>query len=330
MVTVEHIKYVAGQASAATWPFCALATILFFMRIFSCWRLKNQPRAWEDLILLVSWCFEIIQAGIFQKQLNEAKALDLARAPETIPGAVFWAILMNNWSYFSIEFPKIGIALMATNLFRAGLWTRVAIWSLCIIVNVMAAVGFIITWVMCDPVQGQWDPYTHPNVKCWPRSVQIDFACVTCGLSSLFNIALCIYPASVVWGLQMPRWKKISTMCLTGLGLVAFIFSLIKLYYMSKLADSPEPIELIYKSEDLGIWNRIENDFVLMVGLLPFVPGFFKSFGEFAKSHTSSISYRLRSKTGESQSRTYDSKPSDVRDSLSDGSLVDKKIARSF
>ncbi|KAJ5621266.1 hypothetical protein N7528_006049 [Penicillium herquei] len=295
MATTDEIKHLADVAAAATWPFCALATILFFMRVFSVWRLKNEARTWEDLVLAISWMMEIIQAAIFQKQLDYAKALDLTRQPETVPNAVFWALLMNDWSYFSIEFPKIAVALLATNLFRAGRWSRVAIWSLCILVNVMAIGGFIITWVMCDPVAGQWNPWKHPNVKCWPRAVQIKYACVTCAFSSLFNIALCVYPATVVWHLQMPRWKKVSTIGLTGLGLVAFIFSIVKLWALTKLVHSPGEVQLIYDSEELGIWNRIENDFVLMVGLLPFAPAFFKTFNEFTRGHISGISQRLSS-----------------------------------
>ncbi|KAJ5733432.1 hypothetical protein N7493_002218 [Penicillium malachiteum] len=62
MATTDGIKHLADVAAAATWPFCALATMLFFMRVFSCWRLKNEARTWEDLVLAISWMMEIIQA----------------------------------------------------------------------------------------------------------------------------------------------------------------------------------------------------------------------------------------------------------------------------
>src|SRR5699024_10371408 len=45
---------------------------------------------------------------------------------------------------------------------------------------------------------------------------------------------------------------------------------------------------------ELGIWNRIENDFVLMVGLLPFVPSFIKSCTQLTKTHLSSTGQRFK------------------------------------
>lgn len=34
------------------------------------------------------------------------------------------------------------------------------------------------------------------------------------------DIAFAVYPGIVVWGLQMPTWKKFSATALMGLGLV--------------------------------------------------------------------------------------------------------------
>lgn len=218
--TQEQFDHRANVASAATWPFAGISTVLFFMRLFTRWRLPKQARNWDDFVLTLAWVFAIVQAAIFQKALDAAKALDRSDMPGTVPPAAFWAILMNNWSFLSIEIPKVAVAMLIIHLFRPSLWVRIVIWVLCVTINVLAVVGFIITWVMCDPVAGQWDPFKYPQVKCWPRRVQILYACVLCGISSFINIAFSVYPAVVVWQLQMPRWKKISTIGLMGLGLV--------------------------------------------------------------------------------------------------------------
>ncbi|KAI9037668.1 uncharacterized protein KD926_000084 [Aspergillus affinis] len=314
MASPEQINHRAVVASAATWPFAGISTVLFFMRLFARWRLPKQARNWEDFVLTLAWLFAIVQAAIFQKALDSARELDPKDLPGTVPPAAFWAIMMNNWSFLSIEIPKVAVAILITHLFRPSLWIRVVIWGLCVTINVLAIVGFVITFVMCDPVPGQWDPFQYPETKCWHRSVQIMYACVLCGISSFINIAFAIYPAVVVWQLQMPQWKKISTVGLMGLGLVAFVFSVIKLYYMTFLLDDPPPLDLVYLCAQLGIWNRIENDFVLMAGLLPFVPPFVKACSQFMKTHASSISNRFNSTNQLSSLKSYKQGQGDYQD----------------
>jgi hypothetical protein len=220
MVTDEQIDHIAIVASAVTWPFAGISTVLFFMRIFAQLRRTTERSYWEDFMLFLSWSFAIVQASIFQVALKAARDLDANNLPITVPRAAFWAILMNNWSFLSIELPKVCVAILLVRLFRPALWIRIIIWGLCVAINVLAVGGFIITWVMCNPVAGQWNPYKYPTAKCWPRSIQISYACVLCGISSFINIAFSVYPAIVVWKLQMARWKKICTIGLMSLGMV--------------------------------------------------------------------------------------------------------------
>lgn len=150
-------------ASAVTWLFAGISTVLFFMRIFAQLRHTTQKFYWEDLILTLSWSFAIVQAAIFQVALNAAKGLDTTNLPVTVPRVAFWAILMNHWPFLSIELPKVCVAIL---LVRPALWLRIVIWGLCVTINALAVVGFIITWVMCNPVAGQWNPYKYPTAKC--------------------------------------------------------------------------------------------------------------------------------------------------------------------
>jgi len=43
------------QASAATWPFTAISTILFSMRVFSRVHLHKDTVGWDDLVISLSW-----------------------------------------------------------------------------------------------------------------------------------------------------------------------------------------------------------------------------------------------------------------------------------
>jgi hypothetical protein len=49
MVSDEQIDHIAIVASAVTWPFAGISTVLFFMCIFAQLRHTTQKSYWEDL-----------------------------------------------------------------------------------------------------------------------------------------------------------------------------------------------------------------------------------------------------------------------------------------
>ncbi len=56
---------------------------------------------------------------------------------------------------------------------------------------VVCIVGFVICFVQCSPVAGQWDPYQYPETHCWPRNVQVDYSLVaSCKFSRTFQSCL--------------------------------------------------------------------------------------------------------------------------------------------
>lgn len=95
---------------------------------------------------------------------------------QTVPKATFWALFTDSWAFLSITLPKIAVALLLIRLFRPRKWIKNTLLGASIGLFIICVVGFIICFVQCNPVAGQWDPYTHPDVVCWPRDVQIIYA----------------------------------------------------------------------------------------------------------------------------------------------------------
>ena len=124
---------------------------------------------------------DIIRAAVFQKALDSTRKIAPANLPETLPAAAFWVIFTDAWAFLSIALPKLGIGLLIIRLFRPPRWLRISIMILCIALNVLAIVGFIITFVQCNPAAGQWDPFRNPQTRCWNRAVQIIYSCTVSG-----------------------------------------------------------------------------------------------------------------------------------------------------
>ncbi|KAL8703544.1 MAG: hypothetical protein Q9201_003274 [Fulgogasparrea decipioides] len=230
---------------------------------------------------------DIIRAAVFQKALDSTKKITTASLTKTVPTAAFWVVFTDAWAFLSIALPKLGVGILIIRIFRPQRWLRISILALCVALNILAIVGFIMTFVQCDPVAGQWDPFRYPQTQCWERSIQIIYSCTVGGISAFTDIAFSVYPCIVVWGLQMATWRKLSTMALMSLGFASFAFAIVKLVSNTALLGSPDINKVLYNGIQIGIWNSIENDFVLSAACLPSVPPFFRACKTFFETHTS-------------------------------------------
>ena len=123
----------------------------------------------------------IIRAAAMQKSVDAYQVVELTNLPESVPAASFWAVFVDSWAFFSIGIPKLGIAFLTCRILRPPRWLQTSVISFCIVLNVLATVGFILCFVQCSPVAGQFNPWKYPHVKCWDRRVQLDYACaVSC------------------------------------------------------------------------------------------------------------------------------------------------------
>ncbi|OAK93510.1 hypothetical protein IQ06DRAFT_382835 [Phaeosphaeriaceae sp. SRC1lsM3a] len=278
----EHdtLNFFIDQALGASWPLFAIATIVFFMRSASRMFFTEGSIGWEDYIISLSWLLDLVRMVTFHLALVATKkvnAMDPNSLPSTVPTATFWSLFTDTWAFLSVTLPKVGVAFLLIRIFRPKAWLKTTILSVSIGLFAYCVVGFIISFVQCNPVAGQWDPYNYPNAKCWPRNVQIYYALVGSSTSAFLDIAFALYPGFVLWKLQMPLWKKLSTMAFMGLGVLAFAFAVVKVSSNTSLLGTPTLHQLYTNALHIGLWNSIENDFIIIAACLPSVRPLFKA-----------------------------------------------------
>lgn len=140
---------------------------------------------------------DVVRIVTFQVSLVYTRHLNPADGQATIPPATFWAFFSDSWAFLSVTLPKVGVAILLIRIFRPRPWVRRTLLGSSLILFVICIAGFIICFVQCNPVPGQWDPYTYPDTKCWPRDVQIDYSITaSCKLDTLISLSLlCIHVA---------------------------------------------------------------------------------------------------------------------------------------
>ncbi|KAL4886385.1 hypothetical protein BJY04DRAFT_213156 [Aspergillus karnatakaensis] len=267
MTTTETVSRLAYQVSAATWPFTAVSTVLFGMRSYSRWRLQTDKLGLEDAIITISWMLNIVRAAVIQKGVYAVYDVDMAELPSTLPSALFWVTFCDAWAFFSIDIPKLGIAIMCNKLFRPRKAARVLVLAAAILLNVLAAIGFIITFVQCDPVPGQFDRWKYPNVQCW--DVLIIYACSVSGFSAALNVGFSIWPGVVIWKLKLSTSRKLTAMALMSVGFASSAFAFVKVHANTELIGVSDSLLYLDKALRIALWNSIENDFVMIAACLP-------------------------------------------------------------
>jgi len=304
MESQAHLNRFTYQASAAAWPFFVISTITFGMRSVSRLWYTEFPIGWDDITISISWVLNVVRMVTFQLALNATRRVDVNNLSRTVPTATFWALFTDSWAFLSVTLPKVAVAFLLIRIFRPRPWVRTTILSMALGLFVVCIAGFIICFVQCNPVAGQWDPYKYPNAHCWPRNVQIDYALVGSSTSAFLDLAFAMYPAFVIWKLQLPMWKKLSTMVLMGLGLASFALGVVKVANNGSLLGTPTLNQLYTDALHIGLWNSLENDFVMIAACLPLVPPLFVARKQ-SQSTALNTFHSLKSHTRQENAKEY-------------------------
>ncbi|KAI9685245.1 MAG: hypothetical protein M1822_004618 [Bathelium mastoideum] len=283
----EELDRFIPSAAGAAWSVFALAAITFGMRTVARMRFTEADIGWEDIIISISWLLDVVRMVTFQLALSTTHKVDSANLRETMPAATFWSLFTDSWSFLSVTLPKVGVAFLLIRIFRPKPWVSTTIMSMALGLFVICIVGFIICFVQCTPVAGQWDPYRYPDVHCWSRNVQIGYALVGSSASACLDFLFAVYPGFVIWKLQMPLWKRLSTMAFMGLGIGSFALAVIKVYSNSTLLGNPSLTKVYKDALHIGLWNSIENDFILIAACMPSVPPFIIACRSFTQNYLS-------------------------------------------
>lgn len=123
----------------------------------------------------------VVLAVSYQIALSTARKSTADDLPGTYPTPVFWALFTDAWAFLSICIPKLGVALLLSRMLRPKRWLKITMITYCIVLVILAIVGFIITFTQCSPVAGQWNPWKYPKTKCWNRNIQLEYAVTVSG-----------------------------------------------------------------------------------------------------------------------------------------------------
>jgi len=136
----------------------------------------------------------------------------------------------------SYTIPKFAVVLLIKDLLNPSRRHVTAIWALAGVNAVLIVLCITFVYVQCDPARALWT--VGIEARCWDPAVLIVASIAAGASSALFDFWLALYPAAVLWGMQINLRKKVALSTALGFG-VWYVSSLFDEYKLSPFVSAP-------------------------------------------------------------------------------------------
>ncbi|KAH6954756.1 hypothetical protein DER45DRAFT_633158 [Fusarium avenaceum] len=241
-----------------------LSTVFVFGRVFTRKRIIGALHLddWFTVIAMIfQWCQ--VAVTIVAVRDGNGRHFDTLNMSQQ-QNAIFFTVLGFPFGVMAFGFPKLAVVALITRLMNPGRVHRIFLWTLAGCCMLSLAGCIIILFAQCSPVESQWD-FSITDKSCWSPYILIDFAIFSGALSAATDLYLAIYPAVVLYSLQMNKRRKIALSCALGIGSTATI---VAIYKCTRLPSLGSP-DFSYETSDLVIWTIIEASTIIIASCIP-------------------------------------------------------------
>uniref|UniRef100_A0A8H7TTI2 Fe2OG dioxygenase domain-containing protein n=1 Tax=Bionectria ochroleuca TaxID=29856 RepID=A0A8H7TTI2_BIOOC len=179
-------------------------------------------------------------------------------------GTIFWTVLALPMGMLAFSIPKLGVAALLTRIMNPTKQHKLAVWGLTSFCASTVVASIILVFAQCTPMRALWD-LSVVDKKCIPGSVVVDFLIFSGSVSAFTDLYLALYPATVLFKLQMNIRKKIALSVALGIGSVATVIAIKKCTRLPALAEK----DFTYKTSDLVLWVVGEGTTIIVASCIP-------------------------------------------------------------
>ncbi|KAI0835341.1 hypothetical protein F5Y06DRAFT_276695 [Hypoxylon sp. FL0890] len=183
---------------------------------------------------------------------------------EQISGAVLWTMVGFVPGVLSFSIPKLAAIYLLTRLLEPSKRHRTLLWTMGVLCVLILTGCIAILFGQCTPSRAQWD-LTITEKTCINPYILVDYSIFAGAFSGALDLYLALYPAIVLFSLQLNKKKKIALSAALGLGSVACIVAIYKTTRIPGLASS----DFTYDTSDLTIWTCVEGGSVIIATCIP-------------------------------------------------------------
>lgn len=248
-----------------------LTTVCVWVRVWTKVRIIKEVE-WEDYLSFAAWMGGMVYAGLgyLSSHVDDGAQLDvplqdvshlaqLANVEEILYcPLIFLTKLSILLQYLRIFVPNHAGKLYYTVLLI--IWLNLLFYTATTLVEIFT----------CMPRKKIWEPST-PG-----RCVNTGFLVITTGaINVISDFSILMLPLSSIWGLQMPKKRKIALSAVFATGLFACITSIMRLVISVEILNTKGAT---YDPAPLDLWVTAELISGIVCGCLPILPRFFHHY----------------------------------------------------
>ncbi|KAI7344128.1 hypothetical protein KC354_g15315 [Hortaea werneckii] len=243
--------------------FTIISALFIAARLFVRIKLLRNLGA-DDYLITLAWICAIINTGISARATHWGSG----RHFEDLTAAQKSKVIHYNLAAFcpsilSIGIPKLAVVALLTKLLEPTRWHRITMWTAAGLTNLLLFGCVIILYAQCQPARSQWN--FSVEGQCWSPWVLVYWAIVSGSISAFMDLYLAVYPATVLWKLQMNMKKKLGLSAALGFGIVATIVAAYKCTKLPGLAGA----DYSWATSEMLIWTCVEGSTIIIAACIP-------------------------------------------------------------
>jgi len=183
---------------------------------------------------------------------------------DQISKAILWTCVGFWPGILSFATPKLAVVALLCRILNPSRLHRIFMWILVGLCWASLNVCVPLLLTSCQPAQALWD-VSITQKTCRDQWILVHYSMYAGGYSALVDLYLAIYPATVLFNLQMPFKKKLALSIALGIGSIATVVAIYKTTRLPVLASK----DFSYDTPDLTIWTCIEGSVIIIATCIP-------------------------------------------------------------
>ncbi|TPX13554.1 uncharacterized protein E0L32_006025 [Thyridium curvatum] len=261
----EYIEANKGPAIIAViCTVTALETIFCLMRLYTRGIILGRLRL-DDYLIIISVLFgwSAVVFGVMAVHSGNGRHF-LTLTTEQKSGAILWTIVGFCPGIMSFGIPKLAVISLLERLLNPSRVHRIILWCIGVLCILSLLGCVVVLFAQCTPASSQWD-FSITDKKCFDKWILVNYAIYAGVASACTDLYLAVYPAFVLFNLQLPLRKKLALSAALGIGSIATVIAIYKTTRLPNLASD----DFSYDTSDLVMWTCIEGSTIIIASCIP-------------------------------------------------------------
>ncbi|KAI6371870.1 hypothetical protein MCOR25_003898 [Pyricularia grisea] len=267
MSTVESEEWLAEDKGTAILVTCWIATsissLFVLSRVYVNGFMKQKLRSDDWFIIIGQFCGYLAVAFATVAVINGNGRHMAALTEKQQSGAILWTTVGFVPGLLSFGLPKLAVVSLLTRLLNPKRFHKWFLWWLGLWCLASVIVTGILLLARCNPAQSLWD--FSIKGTCFDVMYLVDFGLYAGSFSAFVDVYLAVYPAVVLFNLQLSLKKKLALSSALGIGSVSGIVAIYKTTRVPTIASA----DFSYDTSDLVVWTIIEGSTIIIAASIP-------------------------------------------------------------